>query len=180
MLAEGRAVHVLITIAFHVRSADALGDRYRAVLWGPPEAAARLRDPRRLRDLRPGEPGPAGVTACTIGDPPREEHPLWLPSHAAVAFGDAVVTTPQGELRIWMTGEQRPFLDERFAPTLATYRLSAAGDRVHECRGARRRGAASVLGAADAQAGVVKRSGFSTICEKRTTVTVSSMVTDLP
>jgi hypothetical protein len=47
--------------------------------------------------------------------------PLWLPSHSAVAFGDAVVETG-GELRVWAQGPRgerhRQFLRERFAPTL--------------------------------------------------------------
>lgn len=122
-LAGGRAVHVLITLGYHVRSADALGDRYDAELWGPPAAARRLRDPARMRDLAPGVPGPAGVRAFAVGSPPRGERPLWLPSHAAVAFGDAVVTTPEGELRLWeqepVTQERRRFYAERFVPTLA-------------------------------------------------------------
>jgi hypothetical protein len=44
-------------------------------------------------------------------------------SHAALAFGDAVVTTPDGELRMWaqetIDERRRRFYRERFAPTLA-------------------------------------------------------------
>jgi broad specificity phosphatase PhoE len=47
---------------------------------------------------------------------------LHLPSHDALVFGDALVTTPDGELRIWHNepvDERRvAFYAERFAPTL--------------------------------------------------------------
>jgi hypothetical protein len=121
--ANGRAVHVLITIGYHVRSAEPLCERYDARLWGPANCASRLRVASRLQTLEPGAPGPGGATAFAIGRPVRSERPLWLPSHAAVAFGDAVVTTPEGELRMWM--HQAPderrlrFYRDRFAPTLA-------------------------------------------------------------
>jgi hypothetical protein len=122
-LADGRDVHVLITIGYHVRSAEPLCERYGARLWGPPNCASRLRDPSRLRALEPGAPGPGGVTTFAIGRPVRTERPLWLPSHAALAFGDAVVTTPDGELRMWaqetIDERRRRFYRERFAPTLA-------------------------------------------------------------
>jgi hypothetical protein len=122
-LAGGRALHVLITIGYHVRSAEPLCERYGGALWGPANCASRLADPARLQTLDPGEPGPGGATTYAIGKPVRAERPLWLPSHRAVAFGDAVVTTPEGELRMWC--QQAPderrvrFYRERFAPTLA-------------------------------------------------------------
>ena len=122
-LASDRAVHVLITIGYHVRSAEALVERYGGRLWGPPNCASRLRDPSLLRELEPGPPGPAGVTAFAIGRPVRAERPLWLPSHAAVAFGDALVCTPEGELRMWaqqrLDEKRVRFYRDRFAPTLA-------------------------------------------------------------
>jgi hypothetical protein len=121
-LARDRAVHVLITIGYHVRSAEPLCDRYGAALLGPANCASRLHDPSRLRTLEPGQPGPGGATAYAIGKPVRAERPLWLPSHRAVAFGDAVVATPEGELRMWcqqVPDEKRVrFYRERFAPTL--------------------------------------------------------------
>ena len=69
----------------------------------------------------PGEPGPAGVVAHGLD--PREERPLWFPSHAAIVFGDVVVTTPDGELRIWeadpMDAGLRAFFADVFLPALA-------------------------------------------------------------
>lgn len=122
-LAADRQVHALITIGYHVRSAEPLCDRYGAGLWGPANCAARLRDPSRLRELEPGAPGPGGAVAYAIGKPVRTERPLWLPSHRAMAFGDSVVRTPEGELRMWcqplLDDRRRRFYRERFAPTLA-------------------------------------------------------------
>jgi hypothetical protein len=122
-LAQDRELHVLITIGYHVRSGERLVERYDGELWGPPNCASRLRQASRLRDLQPGAPGPAGAMAFAIGRPVRGERPLWLPSHAAVAFGDAIVTTPEGELRMWaqqtLDDKRRRFYRERFAPTFA-------------------------------------------------------------
>jgi hypothetical protein len=123
-LAADRDVHVLITIGYHVRSAEALCERYGGRVYGPHTCASRLRDPALLTELEPGVPGPAGATVFPIGRPRRSERPLWLPSHAALAFGDAIVTTPEGDLRVWV---QDPVDDrrlrwyrDRFAPTLDT------------------------------------------------------------
>jgi hypothetical protein len=63
--------------------------------------ASRLADPARLAVLEPGTRGPAGALAHAIGRPRRGERPLWLPSHHAVVVGDSLVTTPEGELRLW-------------------------------------------------------------------------------
>jgi glyoxylase-like metal-dependent hydrolase (beta-lactamase superfamily II) len=138
-LAGGRAVHVLITIGYHARSADALADRFDAEIWGPPRAASRLRDAARLTVLAPDEPGPGGAVAHAIGRPRRGERPLWLPSHAALAFGDAIVVTPQGELRVWVArpldeGQLRRYR-ERFVPTLEPL-LALGAERVLVTHGA--------------------------------------------
>jgi hypothetical protein len=122
-LAGGRPVHVLITIGYHVRSAALLAQRLRARVWGPPAAGRRLAGATAFTELVPGAQGPAGATALRIGRPVRGERPLWLPSHGAVAFGDSVVGTPDGQLRMWAQeriDERRArFYRERFAPTLA-------------------------------------------------------------
>jgi hypothetical protein len=121
LAAAARRTHILITIGYHVRSAEVLSARYGATVHGPPQAGGRL-DRAPFAVLDPGTPGPAGVVAHAIGRPRRGETPLWLPSHDAVAFGDAVVTTPEGELRMWcqedLDDRRRAFYRDRFAPTL--------------------------------------------------------------
>jgi hypothetical protein len=122
-LAGDRPVHVLITMGYHVRSAATLARRLDARIWGPPTAGRRLEGTAPFTDLAPGDTGPGGASALRIGRPVRGERPLWLPSHGAVAFGDSVVATPDGELRMWaqerIDDRRRRFYRERFAPTLA-------------------------------------------------------------
>ena len=95
-------------------------------LRGPhPRPQERRRPARRHQPftiLKPGVPGPAGTVAYAIGSPRRTELPLWLPSHKALAFGDALVTNPDGKLRMWAQkprdAQQIAFYRSRFAPTL--------------------------------------------------------------
>jgi glyoxylase-like metal-dependent hydrolase (beta-lactamase superfamily II) len=121
-LGGDRAVNVLITIGYHVRSAEQLCERYGGRVYGPRTCESRLREPALLTELTPDAPGPAGVRAFPIGRPRRTERPLWLPSHAALAFGDAIVTTPEGDLRVWVQDpvddKRLRWYSERFAPTL--------------------------------------------------------------
>jgi hypothetical protein len=120
--AATKATHILVTIGYHVRSAEPLRDRYGASIHGPATVAKRLTSTKAYTKLEPGAPGPAGVVGYAIGRPRRSELPLWLPSHAAIAFGDALVTTPDGELRMWCQqsrdAQQLAFYRDRFAPTL--------------------------------------------------------------
>jgi hypothetical protein len=118
-----RKTYIFITIGYHARSAEALAARYDATIHGPATVRPRLTKDDNFIALAPGdEPGPAGVRAFAIGRPRRSETPLHFPSHDAVAFGDALVTTPDGELRMWIQDEPTPkrvaFYRERFAPTL--------------------------------------------------------------
>jgi hypothetical protein len=116
---------ILITIPYHVRSAEELWRRYRkdaeTTIHGHPAAAKRLEDRSAFREIEPGVPLPAGVTAHQIGKPRRYEMPLHLPSHGALAFGDAVVEV-DGRLRVWATdkvdAKVERFYRERFNPTL--------------------------------------------------------------
>jgi hypothetical protein len=122
LAAATKSTHILITIGYHVRSAEPLRERYGASIHGPETVAGRLADTKAYSILEPGSPGPAGVVGYAIGRPRRSELPLWLPSHAAIAFGDALVTTPAGELRMWSQKPDDPqqltFYRDRFAPTL--------------------------------------------------------------
>jgi hypothetical protein len=122
---------ILITIHYHVRSAVPLSERYDGRIWGPPKAGDKLADPSRFTVLEPGDTSaPAGVQAFAIGRPQRTERPLWLPSHNAIAFGDAIVTTPDGDLRLWAQDppdeKRTAWYRDRFAPTLAPLRALPA------------------------------------------------------
>lgn len=114
---------ILITIPYHARSSEALGERYGAPIHGHPAVAKRLRDGSRLKPL---EELPGGARAVPIGKPRRHETPIHLPSHRALAFGDAIVTTPEGDLRLWHTDRvdaaRARWYRERFVPTLEPLR----------------------------------------------------------
>jgi len=114
-------VVVVITIPYHVRSAEAVCARYLGtVMWGHRNAAKRLVRKSIFRELAPGAE-PAGVRAFAIGKPRRSEMPLLVESHGALVFGDAVVATEQG-LRVWSTEpvdeRRRQSYADRFVPTV--------------------------------------------------------------
>jgi len=136
-------VTVLITIGYHVRSTEAVCDRYPGTtVWGHANAGRRLSDRSVFRELAP-DSAPPGVRAHHIGKPRRAELPVLAESHAALAFGDAVVGTDEG-LRMWCNeplNERRlafyagrfaptvaPILDEPFEHALMTHGPSAIGD----------------------------------------------------
>jgi glyoxylase-like metal-dependent hydrolase (beta-lactamase superfamily II) len=114
---------IVVTVPYHVRSAAAASARYgRAPVWG--HAACRPRLPRGVpfRELSPIS-APAGVSAYAIGSPPRHETPVRIASQRALVFGDAVVGTPEGDLRVWADayepGSRRErWYRGRFLPTL--------------------------------------------------------------
>jgi len=118
-LAKGRKTNSLITIGYHVRSAEQLAERYGGRIYGPQTCAKRLSNQELLSD---DGTLPAGATTYPIGKPRRSERPIWLPSHNALAFGDALVANPEGELRVWthdrLDDKLRRFYRERFNPTL--------------------------------------------------------------
>src|SRR3954453_16348996 len=118
-LAKGRTTNSLITIGYHVRSAEQLAERYGGRIYGPQTCAKRLSNQELLSD---DGTLPAGATTYPIGKPRRSERPIWLPSHNALAFGDALVANPEGELRVRthdrLDDKLRRFYRERFNPTL--------------------------------------------------------------
>ncbi|HLM09207.1 MAG TPA: hypothetical protein VK307_05830 [Thermoleophilaceae bacterium] len=122
-LADADPVAILITIPYHVRSAEELRRRLgkRATIHGHPAAAKRLKKRAGFTPIEPPEELPGGARALPIGKPRRNETPFHLASHDAIAFGDAVCEHG-GRLRVWATGpvdEKRVrFHRERFNPTL--------------------------------------------------------------
>jgi hypothetical protein len=123
--ALGDRLAILITIPYHVRSAEQLWRRYagdaETTIHGHPAAAKRLEDRSAFREIEPGVPLPGGVTAHAIGKPRRYETPLHLPSHDALVFGDAVAEV-DGRLVVWTStkvdAKVERFHRERFNPTL--------------------------------------------------------------
>jgi glyoxylase-like metal-dependent hydrolase (beta-lactamase superfamily II) len=112
---------ILITIPYHTRSAEELSERYGAPIHGHPAVAKRLERTKRLEPIDGELPG--GARAYPIGKPRRHEMPIHLPSHKALAWGDALVTTPEGDLRLWhfdrVDDKRIRWYRERFNPTLA-------------------------------------------------------------
>ena len=121
----GPRLRVLITVQYHVRSAEAIRDRYAGrcavSIHGHPSVADRLASSSGFAPFEAGDPLPAGVTAHQIGKPRRYETPLHISTHKALVFGDAIAGTEDGP-RIWvgekLTDKRRRFYVERFVPTL--------------------------------------------------------------
>jgi hypothetical protein len=122
----GDRLSILVTIPYHVRSSEAIWQRFRkrakTTIHGHPACAKRLEKTSGFKELDPGKSKlPAGITAHSIGKPRRHETPLHLPSHKALAFGDAVAEV-DGKLVVWATGrvdaKMERFHRERFNPTL--------------------------------------------------------------
>lgn len=118
-------VHVYVTIPYHVRSTEAIVRRYgskRVRVWGERRVARRLAPGTAVTAPEPGVELPFGGRCFAIGRPRRAELPLWIEDHAALAFGDALVTTA-GTLRVWsqdrLDDRRLAFYRERFVPTLA-------------------------------------------------------------
>ena len=116
-------VAILVTIPYHTRSAESLSERYGAPIHGHPAVAKRLRN-ARVEPIDGALPG--GARAYRIGKPRRHETPIHLPSHEALAFGDALVATPPGELRLWaqerVDDKRARWYRDTFVPTLAPLR----------------------------------------------------------
>jgi hypothetical protein len=123
LAAAASRLDIMITIPYHVRSAEELYLRYHerlaVTIWGHPAVAKRFGGRAvPLTPIRPEEAvGPAAL-ALPIGKPRRYETPLYFPAHKALAFGDAVIGI-DGGLRVWQQGPTAPgWYERRFAPTL--------------------------------------------------------------
>lgn len=124
---EARAsgdARILITIPYHARSAELvwrrLGGTGRAWIYGHARCARRLTDTSGFRAVAGGDTVAGGIRAHSIGKPRRMEIPFELPSHRALAFGDAVVETGGGTLRVWKQWSTvgADWYEHRFVPTL--------------------------------------------------------------
>jgi hypothetical protein len=120
-------VAILITVPYHTRSAEPLAERYGGTIHGHAAVRKRLASSERFWPVTPNTDDlPAGARFHPVGKPRRHEMPIWLPSHAALVFGDTVVEDG-GKLHVW---DDRPdFVREKFAPTLEPL-VGLGADRV--------------------------------------------------
>lgn len=123
-LASGQ-VRILISKPFHTRSAEPLWRRYRrakARIYGHPEVATRLSDTSGFEAVTGHTDVGGAARFHSIGSPPRSEQPIEIPARHALVFGDAVVETGEGELRVWddplNSERRRRRWHERYLPTL--------------------------------------------------------------
>lgn len=128
----GGRVRILISKPSHTRSAELLWRRYssaRARIYGHPEVATRLGDVSGFEAVSGGTDIGGIARFHSIGSPPRSEQPIEIPAHRALVFGDAIVETGGGELRVWddpLDNERRlRWWRERYLPTLES--LAALG-----------------------------------------------------
>jgi hypothetical protein len=121
----GDRVRILISKPFHTRSAELLWRRYRrakARIYGHPEVATRLSDTSGFEAVTGGTDIGGIARFHPLGSPPRSEQPIEIPAHRALVFGDAVVETGNGQLRVWDdpldSERRRRWWRERYLPTL--------------------------------------------------------------
>jgi glyoxylase-like metal-dependent hydrolase (beta-lactamase superfamily II) len=124
---------ILISVHWHVRSADDVARRYDgSSIWAPADSDGSGEEPKskldRTRTYATGDELPAGIRVFDVGIP--GERALYLPSHKAVVFGDAVLDgvrlLPESWLEKGMTRDDvadalRRLLDEDIELVLLTH-----------------------------------------------------------
>lgn len=118
---------IVISVDYHARSAEDIAGRYDgSSTWAPADARKRTRERTRAYDT--GDELPAGIRVFDVGMP--GERALYLPSHKAVVFGDAVLDgvrllpsswLEKGTTRDDVADALRPLLDEDIELVLLTH-----------------------------------------------------------
>ena len=92
----GRPVAIVVTCESHGRSAAELRERYDAGVWAPAGAVGSTQAPV-TRPFTAGDELPGGIESLDVGF--SSEVLLWIPAHATLVTGDAILGTPDGGLR---------------------------------------------------------------------------------
>jgi glyoxylase-like metal-dependent hydrolase (beta-lactamase superfamily II) len=118
---------ILISVDYHVRSAHEVARRYDgSSIWAPADSRKSKLD--RSRTFATGDELPAGIRVFDAGMP--GERALYLPSHKAIVFGDAVLDgvrllpgswLEKGVTRRDVADALRPLLDEDIELVLLTH-----------------------------------------------------------
>lgn len=123
-LVRGR-VRILVTMPYHTRSSESLSRRYRSAkarIYGHPSVATRLSHGSGFEAVTGGGDVAGIARFHSIGRPPRSQQPIEIPAVRALVFGDVVVDTGGGELRVWAdpfdSEDRRQWWHSRYLPTL--------------------------------------------------------------
>ncbi len=118
-------VRILVTMPYHTRSSEWLWRRYRSTkarIYGHPAVSSRLGDVSGFEAITAGDDIAGVARFHAIGSPPRSQQPIEIPAVRALVFGDAVVETGDGELRVWEdpvdSEDRRRWWHTRYLPTL--------------------------------------------------------------
>ena len=92
---HGRCAGVIRTCHWHQRSVGEVAARYGAEVWAKPDADGKVAYDRAVADR---DELWDGIRAFEVQR--ADEIALWLPAQAALAFGDAMLRSAWGELRV--------------------------------------------------------------------------------
>jgi glyoxylase-like metal-dependent hydrolase (beta-lactamase superfamily II) len=119
---------ILISVHWHARSADDIAARYDgSSIWAPADDDGEAKV-GRAHTYATGDELPAGIRVFDVGMP--GERALYLPSHKAIVFGDAVLDgvrllpgswLEKGVTRHDVADALRPLLDEDIELVLLTH-----------------------------------------------------------